>query len=97
MAAVSFGSALRQGGAVFTSTNYGNTWAVSNTTSDSAWFAITSSSSGQYLATVQNRGYIYTSNDYGLTWIKTNAPYQTWRSIASDGSGRFLAAACLFL
>jgi hypothetical protein len=67
------------------------------------WSAIASSSSGQYLAAAVNLymvtsaeiGSIYTSSDYGATWtLQRNSPADmTWTSIASDSTGRYLAAA----
>jgi len=83
-------------------------------------FAITSDSTGSYLAAIDNdnEGYIYTSADYGVTWIsRTTAGGRQWyvnyyymvivsssvylypfvlflrRGIASDSTGRYLAAA----
>ena len=37
-------------------------------------------------------GYIYSSKDYGGSWSMSSAPLAWWWSVASDVSGKYLAA-----
>jgi photosystem II stability/assembly factor-like uncharacterized protein len=73
---------------IYTSRDYGSTWAkIFTPFSD----RITSSSTGEYLATAYDQG-IYTSSDYGSTWTKTTAPTEYWDAVTSSSTGQYLAA-----
>ncbi|MEI6553151.1 MAG: hypothetical protein WCO09_01135 [bacterium] len=60
------------------------------------WQSITSNSTGEKLAAVENIGSIYTSNNSGITWRQvTSSPVngnKNWYSITSNSTGDKLAA-----
>ena len=74
-----------------TNFNVGGTNNLKDTTKIADWWAITSSSSGQYLAACQSNGYIYTSHDYGVTWTNIGSISLLWHGITSSSSGQYLA------
>ena len=73
-------------------------WSLSDATIPYYWNSIASDVSGQYLAatgtgTVAGVSGIFVSHDYGLLWTQTSAPSDTsYMSIASDNTGKYLAA-----
>jgi len=69
----------------------GSSWSQTFVT-DASWTAVTSDSSGQYLAAVSSYNGIYTSSTGGSSWTKTTAPAAQWSAIASDSSGMHLVA-----
>lgn len=81
------------GGQVYTSSNYGVTWAVSNP-NFKQWSGSAVSSNGAILAIcAKGPDYIYTSNDYGVTWVqRTAAGKRWWWSITMSSDGTKLAA-----
>jgi photosystem II stability/assembly factor-like uncharacterized protein len=90
-------AAVNDGG-IYTSTNGGTKWTITSAPLTN-WFAVASSANGNRLVAAVNYyiGYspIYLSTDGGLTWNPTTAPSYglNWRSLASSGDGKVLAAA----
>jgi hypothetical protein len=76
--------------AIFTSTNYGATWA-SNSVPVEPWWRIASSADGTKLVALggglTGPGPIYVSADSGQTWTQANAPVTNWVSVASSANG----------
>lgn len=87
-------AAVVNGGYIYTSSDYGQTWTPRFDDVIRSWQSITSSSDGKYLAAVVSGGYIYASSDYGVTWVqKTSDSTRSWQQIVSSSDGRYLAAA----
>jgi hypothetical protein len=79
---------------VYVSDDFGDSW-QSVLTSDlfGVWFkAITSDSTGQYLATVVYSWNIYVSHDFGSTWFTAGPEYLPYKTITSSSSGQYLYA-----
>ena len=78
---------------LYSSSNYGQTWTISNTFNGVgngvASFAM--SASGQYQALGINMGYLYYSSDYGQTWTQTGGIY-VWSYLAMSASGQYVTA-----
>lgn len=83
------------GGYIYTSDNYGQTWTERLSAGYHDWGSIASSADGTKLVAVVNwGGYVYTSDDSGATWIeRTSAGARDWESIASSADGTKLVAA----
>ena len=90
-------------GYIYTSNDFGENWIkrevdTGNGRTYGDWYSITSDSTGQFLAVVDNGtsgtngGYIYTSTNFGANWTQTNSGLRKWDSIASDYSGKKLVA-----
>ena len=83
------------GGFIYTSSDYGQTWALNTNLPNSDWNSVSLSSSGQYqLVCVGRGGGIHTSSDYGQTWIfNTNAPTGLgWNAVSISSSGQYQSA-----
>ncbi len=88
-------------GGIYTSTNAGDSWTISNPpTNGLGWYAVTSSADGTKLAAMMvdlltpagPYGWIYTSTNAGATWIQTTG--MGWPcSLASSADGTKLVAA----
>jgi photosystem II stability/assembly factor-like uncharacterized protein len=92
-------AAVTIGGALFTSTNSGDTWNQSTNapTTNTSQFAsgtprIASSADGSELLAANHGGGIYRSVDSGLTWTQTSAPSNNWLGIVSSADGNKLTA-----
>jgi hypothetical protein len=72
------------------STNFGSSWATTNSPSLS-WTAVSISSSGQYQTAVVNGGKIYVSIDFGNTWTATGS-ILNWSSVSVSASGKHQTA-----
>jgi len=83
---------LEGNGTVFTSTNFGMTWASFNTPSSFAR-DVAVSADGTRLAAVFNDGGIYTSTNSGSTWTSNKVAGVSWYSVASSADGNILIAA----
>jgi photosystem II stability/assembly factor-like uncharacterized protein len=82
-------------GGILTSTNSGNTWAVT-TAPNIPWRGIASSADGNVLVAAEyygSDGSIFYSTDAGLTWVSNNLPNLQWTSLASSADGGKLFAA----
>jgi hypothetical protein len=89
--------AVVNGGGIYTSSNYGDTWTQTSAPSK-FWKSIASSSNGMKLVAIVNGGGIYTSSDYGENWtLQTTAPTATWTSIASSSDGTKLVGTATLL
>jgi hypothetical protein len=81
-------TATAYGQSVYTSRDYGSTWAnIATPVLD----IFTSSSTGEYLAAAYDQD-IYTSSDHGSTWTKTTAPTEYWNAVTPSSTGQYLAA-----
>jgi hypothetical protein len=81
------------GGYIYTSSDYGVTWATSTGAGSRYWFSVSISSDGKYQTAVAYNGYIYTSSDYGVTWAtSTGAGSRTWRSVSISSDGKYQTA-----
>jgi hypothetical protein len=82
------------GGQVWQSDNFGNSWAqVTNTGVIGS--ALAASANGARLIVVANPyggGPIFTSSDSGATWIQADAPITNWNATASSADGSTLVA-----
>ena len=100
-------TAVINGGGIYTSSDYGNTWSITSApqtiTTDTFgisitqlahWSSISISASGQYQSAVIFEGGIYTSNNYGTTWSHNiSAPSGSrWSSISISSSGQYQTA-----
>ena len=86
-------SACVNGGAIYTSSNYGQTITAVTSTSSNAWYSIAMSSSGQYQTACVNGGAIYTSSDYGNTWSQISSTSgNNWWEVSISSSGQYQAA-----
>jgi hypothetical protein len=85
-------------GEIWRSSTYGLMWTISPDNVGSICNAITSDSTGQYLAATVNDGQggnIWLSTNYGANWVNYGLSYlnKKWTSIASNSNGQYLAAA----
>jgi BNR-Asp box repeat len=76
------------GGGIYTSSDFGITWATSGTRGA---YSVASSADGSRLVSVQTDNKLYTSSDAGSTWIE-RAPEGDWSSVASSADGTRLVA-----
>ena len=78
-------------GAVYTSQDYGSTWAVASTLTSAQWRTVASSADGTHLVAAVYGGGIYTN--YGNTWgISSGTSPNNWSSLASSADGSKLIA-----
>ena len=86
--------AVRGSGGIYTSSDYGTTWARQVDAPVSYWLSVASSADGSHLVAGQAGGGIFTSINYGLSWIpRPSAPNANWNSLASSADGSRLVAA----
>jgi hypothetical protein len=79
-------------GAIYTSTNSGLSWNLSDGPSD-VWQSVASSYDGNELAAVPEYGGLYISTNAGQSWSEaTNAPVAFWGNIAISANGLTIAA-----
>jgi hypothetical protein len=86
-------------GGIYTSSDSGNTWQVSNA-NYSSWTDIRSDITGRFLVACQannsarrnNLATIFTSIDYGITWNITKAPKNMWKSVTTNGTNLVAAS-----
>ena len=90
---------IQQGsaGAIYTSTNTGETWTATSSPSappNRFWWPIASSSDGTMLVAgiAGGTGSIYRSTNSGLSWFPTAAPSKTWATVACSTNGSSLVA-----
>lgn len=70
------------------------TWSVTSAPTPPSWVAVTSSSTGQYLAASNLNYNIYTSNNFGQTWSLTTAPTSlVYTNMRSSSNGQYIYAA----
>lgn len=78
-------------GGIYTSTDNGSSWNLTDASNNLAWTSICSDSTGQYLAACAYNNGIYTSQNYGINWSLQYSYVVTWNSICSDSTGQYLA------
>jgi hypothetical protein len=80
-------------GPLFTSDDYGATWAERSDAGKHNWSGIAMSSDGQRLAAVGNGDGLYTSGDRGATWAEqAGAGRRDWTAITASATGDRLVA-----
>lgn len=78
-------------GYIYTTTNFGQTWATNSISTRCQEMA--ASANGKKLVTAPYGANIYTSTNSGTAWIEqTNSPNLLWWSCASSADGKKLAA-----
>jgi hypothetical protein len=82
------------GGPIYTSTNSGVSWMLSNTPSND-WSAIACSMDGTILVAAASYNSIYVSTNAGISWIQTSAPTNVYTSVACSANGTHLFAATI--
>ena len=55
-----------------------------------SWYTSTVSKNGQKMSAAIYQGGVYSSYDYGVSWTPSNAPSNTWTSIASNATGQLV-------
>jgi uncharacterized repeat protein (TIGR02543 family) len=82
------------GGSLYRSTDFGDTWSVIPNTSGHNWFSVSSNIDGTKVAAVDRGGDIWTSTDSGTTWTQrvVGGSVRNWESIASSSDGEKLVA-----
>jgi Tfp pilus assembly protein FimT len=74
-------------GRIYTSTNFGMTWA-SNNAPGFFWSSVASSADGNKLVAAVWYGPVCTSTNSGATWMQTSAPTNgSWDNVASSADG----------
>ena len=78
---------------IYISKNYGSTWNINNSISDTNfWTSVSVSATGQYQTATTNNDRIYVSNNYGTTWSPTTFN-GAWQRVVVSSSGQFQAVA----
>jgi photosystem II stability/assembly factor-like uncharacterized protein len=81
-------------GRFWRSLDYGANWAMVAALPSSTWSGIAVRSAGKHVyAAAYNPGAIYESDDYGSTWTQISTLNVHWIGIATDATGRYIAAA----
>jgi hypothetical protein len=84
-------AAAVNGGGIYTSTNSGFTWSVTDAPNTN-WSALALSSDGYTLVALSTNGLLGVSSDFGVTWPETNLPASTRCSVAVSANGSELLA-----
>jgi hypothetical protein len=79
-------------GAIFISSDYGQTWNICSALTNVNWYSVSISSSGQYQVAAGSGVGIYTSSNYGQTWSQTLANSEYWQAISLSSSGQYITA-----
>ena len=83
-------------GAIYTSTNFGNTWVSNNVPALRFWGSVASSADGSVLGAAVNAtaggGPIYISTNSGVNWQLQTLPNLTWSSLAISADGSEIKA-----
>jgi len=79
-------------GPIFTSTNYGTSWAQISTPTQQIWSDVACSADGNKVVVSASDGPIYVSTNSGVTWQLTIAPSNSWAYLACSGDGSKIAA-----
>ena len=79
------------GGYIYNSNDYGNTWRQANSIQTN-WKKITLSALGQYQSACVYGGSIYYSSNYGVNWMASNAATKQWTGVAASSSGQYQSA-----
>jgi hypothetical protein len=84
-------SAVVNGGQVYISSDYGNSWAAKDSRS---WFGISISSDGKYQSATVIGGQIYVSSNYGNSWVAKDSS-RNWYGISISSDGKYQSAVVL--
>ena len=84
-------AAAVNGGGIYTSTNSGLAWSVTDAP-ETNWSAMALSSDGYTLVAFSTNGLLAVSSDFGGTWAETNLPASTRCSVAVSANGSELLA-----
>ena len=70
------------------------TWTLLTGAGVRGWYGIAASTTGQYLAAVDNSpGIVYTSSNYGTTWTgQTASGTKSWQAVATSSNGQYVTA-----
>jgi predicted acyltransferase (DUF342 family) len=86
---------------IYSSSNYGNSWFVSNN-NNLVWTCISCSSDGQYIIAGTKLNFLFLSSSYGINWnntcnnINISSPSNKyWNSVSISSSGQYIYAASL--
>jgi hypothetical protein len=80
-------TAVREGGGIWRSTDYGVTWtqvSTTNTGGATGWYSVCGNATMQTQIAVQTNGNIYVSADYGVTWTAKTSTARAWRFVCCD-------------
>lgn len=77
---------------VYTSTDFGRTWAPSGLQTFNFAYRVASSSDGTKLVMGERYGNLYTSADSGATWTNSGIPGINFNAVASSADGNTFAA-----
>lgn len=75
---------------IYTSSDYGITWAPISQTLNHLWTGMAVSASGEYQIASTYYSFLYKSTDYGATFTKCSYVHQ-WTSVAMNGSGQYVS------
>jgi alpha-tubulin suppressor-like RCC1 family protein len=85
-----YACAATKEGFIFYSSDYGQSWALSNAPGNIHWVYLDGSASGQYVvASAQVDNKVYYSSDYGQTWTASNTPISEWQGAGMSASGQY--------
>lgn len=93
-------TAIENGGDIYTSSNYGVTWAYNPDPNiiNRSWESVAISATGQYQTILEQNGGIYVSIDYGYSWNKINDPNLSsvnWTHVAVSADALYQCATAL--
>lgn len=93
-------TAIENGGDIYTSSDYGNTWSYNADTNivDRSWESVSISATGQYQTILEQNGGIYVSIDYGYSWSKISDPNLSnvnWTSVSVSADALYQCATAL--
>lgn len=96
-------TAIVEGKHIYTSSDYGNNWKITNVQSN--WITVCMSASGKYQTVVANgffptnpgKGFIYVSDDYGKNWNKKTEINVCWVCAAMSSDGKYQMAGSFLL
>ena len=84
-------TAVVNGGYIYRSEDYGDSWS-SVTTYSQNWSSVSVSSSGQYQTAVVNGEYIYRSSNYGVDWSPITTYSKNWTAVSVSSNGQYQTA-----
>ena len=71
-------------GSIYTSSDYGASWALASNAPSGDWIGVVSSVDGRNLTAIEQTTGVYRSGDYGKTWHVAFDSNSTWQGLASD-------------
>jgi len=84
-------TAVVNGGYIYRSHDYGETWTPIATYYKN-WISVSVSSSGQYQTAVANGEYIYISQNYGVSWTPITTYSKNWKYVSVSLNGQYQTA-----